>query len=115
MPAGAEQKPITEFMAVEDLQRTRVDQPRAERSAPGLLEMEELERQADVPEEEKKTQEMSGPEILALQLADAMEHLSEEDQQPTVKIEPDEDSQEREEAGEKRINVDLMKTVREPD
>ena len=113
----AEQKPATGFIAVEDLQRTRVDQPMVEHPATGILAVEQLVQQAAEPEEEKRTQEMSGPEILALQQEDAfMLEQQAAAHKPTVKIEPDPDEGKDEgAAGGQQVNMDLMKTVREPD
>lgn len=123
---ASQQKPATGIIAVDELQQgldqTRVEQPQQPQQPPttGFLAMDELGQQAteeELPADEKKTMEMSGPELLALQQEDtfSLERAPEaEDEKATVKVvRPPKHQEEQEPGGE--VNMELMKTVREPD
>ena len=124
-----EQKPATGILAVDELEQVDLGKTMVEEQPPttGFLAVDELEQgcptEAAPAADEKQTVEMSGPEILALQQEDTfmLNRDAEQGDAParvaadkeTVKIEAP--SPAKDEEAPAGINLELMKTVREPD
>ncbi len=128
-----EQGPATGILAVDelhqDLGKTVVEEPAV------VVDDELMHQEADTDEEavspEKKTEEMSGPDLLALQQMDTdmLDRVLEQARQQPVRVDPDketvklqappsppeEEEEKEEEPDSGGINMELMKTVREPD